>query len=88
MADWTPAQRRALSRMIAPRSRREEVEADVAHERGLTPEQKDRRLQSVMRAAHEIAKTRADRERLLEPEPPAADFPSIWRRLVEQGRRR
>jgi hypothetical protein len=86
MAEWTEAQRRALARMIAPKTRREEVEADLEHERDLTPEQKDVRIQHVLRLAWETLRTRHDRDRVIEPEPPAPDFEAIWRRLVEKHR--
>ena len=88
----TPSQRAALERLLAraaTRSRREEIEDDLVHERGLTAEEKDHRLQSVVRAGHEILATRADRDRVLAwKEPPADDFPAIWRRLVQRYRNR
>jgi hypothetical protein len=92
MGSRTPAQQAALKRILdraATRTRREEIEEDLVHERGLSPEEKDRRLQSVVRAGHEILASRTDRDRVLAwEEPPAADFPAIWARLVERRRAR
>ncbi len=84
--DWSDRQRRALARITAPRSRREEVYADVEFERGLSDQERDERIRAVVRAAFKIASTRSDRDRLLEPEPPAPDFAKIRARLVAQRR--
>jgi hypothetical protein len=86
MATWTDSQRRALARMTAPQRLRDEVEADVAHERGLTDAEKDVRLQQVVRAAFHVLQTRDDRDRVVQPERPAPDFQAIWQRLVRARR--
>ncbi len=90
MPTRSPQQQAALQRILdraATRTRREEIEEDLEFERGLSPEQKDRRLQSVVRAAHEILAVRPDRRRVLDHvDPPAADFDAIWKRLVARRR--
>jgi hypothetical protein len=68
--------------VTAPRSRREEIEADLEHQHGLSAEEKDRRIQAVVAASGSILQARADRESVLAPEPPAADFQASWSRLV------
>lgn len=77
MTTWTATQRAALSRMIAPRSKADEIAADLVHERGLSPEEKNRRIQNVVYAAWQTLITREDWARVVQPEPPAADFPEI-----------
>ncbi|MCA9488983.1 MAG: hypothetical protein H6738_21720 [Alphaproteobacteria bacterium] len=83
---WTDQQRRALERMTATRSRRDEVYADVANDRDLTAEERDERIRAVVRAAWKILATRPDWARVIEPEPPAPDFPEVWARLVARRR--
>ena len=72
--------------MTRPRSRRDEVLADVEFERGLSDQERDERIRGVVRAAFEVVSTRSDRDRVIEPEPPAADFHAVWARLVERRR--
>lgn len=90
MAEWTPAQRAVLQRMLehaSSRTRREIVEEDITDERTLTDDERDRRLQAVVRAGHEIVKTLPDRARIVAlEEPPASDLPRIWKRLVARFR--
>ena len=92
MGARTPAQQAALERILErarTRTRREEIEEDLEHERGLSPAEKDRRLRSVVRAGHEILITRPDRDRVLGwVEAPAPDFAAIWHRLVARRRER
>lgn len=72
--------------MTQRRSRREEVLADVEHERGLTDAERDERIQAVIRASCAIVATRPDLDRVLAPEPPAPDFAEAWARLVARRR--
>lgn len=58
--------------------RRAEIEADVAPYRGMTPEEHDRLLQAVIRAATQL---RIDHPKEIVPEPPAPDFAKVWERL-------
>jgi len=58
-----------------------EIEEDVAPYRDMTPDERDRLLQAVVRAATQL---RVDHPRTIEPELPAPDFTAAWRRLHDQ----
>ncbi len=70
------------------RSLRDEVEEDVAPIRGLAPEEIDRRLGALIRSSSEAlaALPEEERRQLTRPDPPAPDFPGLWKRLVARYR--
>lgn len=69
---------------MTPAQRAAEIEADVAPYRDLTPAERDRLLQAVVRAATQL---RVDHPREIVPEPPAPDFAAVWERLRAQRHR-
>jgi hypothetical protein len=61
----------------------DELEEEVASIRSLTLDAKGDWIARTCRAAWAILRSRADGARLVaEREPPAADYPAIWRRLA------
>ena len=70
--------RRLLSAADA-RTRREDVDSDVEGMRGLSPEQRDVRLQAVVRVARQQRLCRDHPEELLAPDPPRESLPEILR---------
>lgn len=65
-------------RRQTPEERWAEIMEDARPFLGMTPEEHDELLQQVSLAAWQQL---LDQPRLIEPEPPAPDFPQIWRRL-------
>lgn len=87
MADGTARMQENLRRLLDEadaRTRRQEVEDDVATSRGLTPKQCDHRLQAVVRAARNIRIGRDHPEELLRPDVPTGDFDQMWAGAVKR----
>lgn len=82
-AAWMRDNVRRLLRAADTRTRRQEVDDDVAKNRAHTPEERDRSLQAVVRASHQQILDTGGYARVnaLE-EKPAADLEQIWRRQV------
>lgn len=72
-----------LRRRQTPAQRRAEILADVEPYLDMSPEQHDEMLQAVVRAAFQQL---IDAPRDVEQEPPAEDFPAIWKRLHDRSR--
>lgn len=88
MTEPSPAVQRFVERLDQRRSSlAAELEETLVLARGLTPGERDRDLVAVVRAGWEILMSRPDAEKVLAwQDPPAADFPELWRRLVERQR--
>jgi hypothetical protein len=82
--------RRYVARLDEKRRTLEgEIEETVALARGMTPEEHDRDSQAVVEGALGVLLARPDLEKVIHfVEPPAPDFQRIWKRLVEEGKRR
>lgn len=82
MHDQAARMRENVARLLGAadaRTRRQEVDDDVADMRGLSPEQRDLRLQAVVRVAHQQRLEREHPEELLAPEPPRQSLREILR---------
>lgn len=65
----------------------DEVEADVAQYRDMTPEQANRLRIGVVEGSWAMLQSQPDKQKVLDyRDPPAPDFERVWQRLVEQGR--
>ena len=79
--------RRYAARLDALNARplREQVEDDVAAYRGLSPEERAKTVERVLRAAWQILRSRPDFERAVRlRDPPAPDFDRIWSALLQK----
>ena len=81
---WMRENLRRLLHDADTRTRRQEVEEDIATSRGLTPADCDRRLQAVVLAARHIRVARDNPNDLLEVEAPSGDFQEMWSRAVRR----
>jgi hypothetical protein len=78
-------QRFVAQRDRARRTLAEELEEELAPIRGMSLEEKGDWVARTCRAAWAILRSRPDGARLVaEREPPAPDYPAIWRRLARR----
>jgi hypothetical protein len=65
----------------------EQLEDDVAPYRDLSPAERARTVEAVLRASWQILRSRADfREVIAQRDEPAPDLESIWKRLMDRHR--